>query len=235
MADKKVLITQSNYIPWKGYFDNINQADVFVIFDDMQYTRRDWRNRNYIKTSNGLKWLTIPVEVKGKYYQKINETKIAENNWSKVHVNLIKENYKNAAFYTDMITWIEELYKKAGEMNYLTDVNIYLLKEICKFLNINTEFIDSRWLEMKEDKTGRLVHICKQLNATEYLTGPAAKSYMEHLQFETENIKLTYFNYEGYPEYQQLYPPFQHGVSILDLILNCGSDSEKKLLKNNAI
>jgi hypothetical protein len=229
--DKKIIITQSNYIPWKGYFDNLKQSNVFVIYDDMQYTRRDWRNRNYIKTANGLKWLTIPVEVKGKYYQKINETKIAKNTWSEDHLNLIKENYNKAAYYLDMFSWIEELYKKSGEMNYLTDVNTYLLQEICKFLNIKTEFVDSRKLEIKEDKTGRLVHICKQLNGTEYLTGPAAKNYLEPLEFEKENIRLTYFNYEGYPEYPQLYPPFQHGVSILDLILNCGSESEKKIIK----
>ena len=78
--EKKVLITQSNYIPWKGYFSAISKVDVFVVYDEMQYTKRDWRNRNLIKTPNGLKWLSIPVEVKGKYFQKINETKVSDKN-----------------------------------------------------------------------------------------------------------------------------------------------------------
>ena len=84
---KKVAILQSNYIPWKGYFDMIASVDEFILYDDMQYTRRDWRNRNQIKTAQGLKWLTIPVCVKGKYYQKIRDTEIAKSNWA-IHIYL---------------------------------------------------------------------------------------------------------------------------------------------------
>ena len=91
---KSCIITQSNYIPWKGYFDSINQVDIFVIYDDMQYTKRDWRNRNYIKTPQGLKWLSIPVEVSGKFHQKINETLISDKSWNRSHWESIKQNYK---------------------------------------------------------------------------------------------------------------------------------------------
>ena len=90
MYSKKVAISQSNYIPWKGYFDNIALVDEFVLYDEMQYTKRDWRNRNKLKTNQGLKWLTIPVEVKGKYYQKINETRISDRNWNVKHLNFLK-------------------------------------------------------------------------------------------------------------------------------------------------
>ena len=226
----KVLITQSNYIPWKGYFDNIQQADVFVVFDDMQYTRRDWRNRNYIKTSQGLKWLTIPVEVKGKYFQKINETRISEKDWYQSHLSLIKQNYSKSPFFKEFFPWIESLYANA-QFEYITEVNVFFLKEICGFLGIKTKFMDSREFELGEDKTERLVSICKELNATEYLTGPAAKSYMKEELFEKEQIKLSYFDYEGYREYSQLHPPFEHQVCIWDLILNTGSESRKYISK----
>ncbi len=225
MSENKVIITQSNYIPWKGYFDNIQQADIFVVYDDMQYTRRDWRNRNYIKTPQGLKWITIPVKVSGKYYQKINETVISDQNWVNDHLNQLRQNYNKSACYNETISWIENLYHEVLKKEYLTDINTYLLQEICRFLNIKTRIIDSRQFIMQTDKTDRLVEICKSLNATEYLTGPAAKSYMDESKFEKENIKLTYFNYEGYPEYPQLYPPFEHGVTILDVIFNCGTSS----------
>jgi hypothetical protein len=220
---KKILITQSNYIPWKGYFDNINQADIFVVFDDMQYTRRDWRNRNYIKTPQGLKWLTVPVEVKGKYLQKINETRISEPDWNKNHLMQIKH----------FFPWIEELYLSAT-FEYLTEVNLHFLKAICKFLSIKTEFRDSREFTLKEGKTERLVSICKELKASEYLTGPSAKSYMDESLFGKENITVSYFNYSGYPEYPQLYPPFEHGVCIWDVILNCGNETYKHISRNTS-
>ncbi len=226
----KALITQSNYIPWKGYFDNIQQADVFVVFDDMQYTRRDWRNRNSIKTAQGLKWLTIPVEVKGKYFQKINETKISETNWQQSHLSLIKQNYSKSPFFNELYPWIESLYRNA-EFEYITEVNVFFLKEVCSFLGINTLFLDSREFELQDGKTERLIAVCKKINATEYLTGPSAKSYIQEELFEAEKIKISYFDYEGYPEYKQFYPPFNHHVCIWDLILNTGSESQKYISK----
>jgi hypothetical protein len=228
---KKMILTQSNYIPRKGYFDIIQQAEVLVVFDDMQYTRRDWRNRNYIKTPQGLQWLTITVEVKGKYYQKINETVISDKTWVNDHLKQFRQNYSKAPYYKELMPWVENLYETVSTKDYLTEVNTFLIQEICNFLNIKTKIIDSRQFQLQEDKTARLVDICKVLNATEYLTGPAAKSYMDESQFEKENIKLTYFSYEGYPEYPQLYPPFEHGVTILDVIFNCGKESYKYILK----
>ena len=105
---KKVAISQSNYIPWKGYFDNIAMVDEFVLYDDMQYTKRDWRNRNKIKTANGLHWLSVPVDVKGKYFQKINETKISDPSWSTKHLNSLKHNYSKSKCYKEVIDFIED-------------------------------------------------------------------------------------------------------------------------------
>lgn len=224
----KLLITQSNYIPWKGYFDNIAQSDVVVIYDDMQYTKRDWRNRNYIKTPFGPKWLTIPVEVKGKYLQRVNETVVSDRTWNIKHWDILKQNYQKAEFFSELSPWMEALYMSATYPT-LTEINVLFLKSICSHLNINVEFRDSRDFDLVEGKTERLVAICKQLGATVYLTGPAAKNYMEEDFFARDGIKIEYTDYNGYTEYPQIYPPFSHGVSILDMLFNIGPDSRKYL------
>ncbi|MCY7361588.1 MAG: WbqC family protein [Ignavibacteria bacterium] len=222
---KKIIITQSNYIPWKGYFDSINIADEFVIYDDMQYTRRDWRNRNQIKTYDGLKWLSIPVEVKGKYFQKINETKISEPDWAKNHWNVITHNYKKAEYFSEYKDAFEYLYLNNKE-EYLSKVNYNFIKSICDILDIKTKIIWSSEFKLLEDRNERLIDICKTCGATDYYSGPAAKAYMDLSLFEKENIKVHWFDYSGYPEYNQLNGEFTHAVSILDLIFNEGPDSK---------
>jgi hypothetical protein len=220
----KILITQSNYIPWKGYFDSISMCDIFVIYDDMQYTKRDWRNRNLVKTAQGSKWLSIPVEVKGKYFQKINETQVSDKNWNRSHFDFLKQNYRNAKSYKETIDWVEDLYMNCG-FDLLTDINQYFIEKIMHYLNIHTKIIHSKDFLLAEEKNQRLVNICKDLEGTDYYSGPAAKAYMDESLFEKENIKVHYFNYSGYPEYEQVHPPFEHGVSILDLIFCEGKNS----------
>jgi hypothetical protein len=232
MNTKKILITQSNYIPWKGYFDAINLSDVFVVYDDMQYTKRDWRNRNLIKTAQGLKWLSIPVEVSGKYFQKIRDTKIANKDWRFSHLEIIKQNYKNARCYKQMMEWIEPTYKSCDFL-FLTEVNIHFITAINNFLGINTELKYSSEFQLQEDKTQRLVNICIDSGAGIYYTGPAAKDYMQLEKFEEAGILVEWLDYTGYKEYEQLYPPFEHAVSILDLIFNMGEDSIKQLKSFN--
>lgn len=223
---KKIIITQSNYIPWKGYFDSINIADEFILYDDMQFTRRDWRNRNQIKTRDGIKWLSIPVEVKGKYYQKINETKISEPDWAEKHWNTILHNYSKAKYFNEYKKLFEELYLNNKE-EYLSKVNYNFLKTVCEILGIKTKMIWSEEFNLLEEKTERLVDICKKRGATDYYSGPAAKAYMNEELFEKENIKVHYFDYSGYPEYNQLHGEFTHEVSIIDLIFNEGPNSTK--------
>lgn len=218
---KKVAIVQSNYIPWKGYFDLINSVDEFILYDDMQYTRRDWRNRNKIKTSRGLIWLTIPVQVKGKYFQKIKDTLIQDLDWNKNHWKSIIQNYSRANYFHEYKEFFEELYLNSKD-NYLSQINYKFLSSICKILGIKTKFSWSMDYQIVEGKTERLVALCKQAKATEYLSGPAAKSYMDENLFKQEGIKLNYIDYSEYPEYDQLSPPFEHGVSIIDLIFNEG-------------
>lgn len=231
---KKVIITQSNYIPWKGYFDSINMADAFVIYDDMQYTRRDWRNRNMIKTKDGVKWLTVPVEVKGKYFQKINETRISDKSWAKSHWDTIKHSYSKAKYFDQYRGVIEELYLGCNE-ELLSGVNFRFIKAICDILGIDTPMIWSSEFELLEEKTERLVDICKKLGATDYYSGPAARAYMNEGLFREQNINVHYFDYSGYPVYNQLHGEFTHAVSIIDLIFNEGPESTKFMKSFNRL
>ena len=223
--DKKLLITQSNYIPWKGYFDSINTVDEFVVYDDMQYTKRDWRNRNQIKTPQGLFWLTIPVVVKGKFFQKINETQVSEKNWGNKHWKTIATNYSNAPYFKEYKDVFENLYKDDTFCN-ITDININFIKTINSILGINTKITDSREFEIIDGKTERLIDICKKCNATDYYSGPAAKDYMDEGLFKNNNINVHYFDYSNYSVYPQLFGDFSHFVTILDLIFNTGEKAK---------
>ena len=222
---KKVAISQSNYIPWKGYFDSIACVDEFVLYDDMQYTKRDWRNRNKVKTEQGLKWMTIPVEVKGKYLQKINETLISDKNWNKNHLNILKSHYSKAKCYHEVIDFIESLYRSATQET-ISEINFHFITKICNYLNIKTKIsFSSDYTLLEEGKTERLVDLCSQLNASEYFSGPAAKNYMEESLFNEKGIEVFYFDYSNYPEYEQINGAFEHGVTILDLIFSKGKNA----------
>lgn len=229
MSSKKVAISQSNYVPWKGYFDNIATVDEFIFYDDMQYTKRDWRNRNRIKTPSGLKWMTIPVEVKGKYLQRINETRISNPSWNINHLNLLKQNYKTAKCYKEVIGFIEDLYYNAIQ-SLISEINYHFLSHICAFLDIDTKLsFSNKYTLLEQGKTERLVDLCKQIKGDIYYTGSAAKNYMDEDLFLKQNIEVRYFDYSGYHEYSQLYGDFEHGVSILDLLFNEGSNAKAYL------
>ena len=225
---KKIAILQSNYIPWKGYFDLISSVDEFIIYDEMQYTKNDWRNRNKIKCSNGTTWLTIPVKTEN-LFQKINETLIADKNWHKKHKNSLQTNYAKALKFKENKDFIFDLYDQVSNLQLLSDINYIFLKEICNFLKINTEISFSSKYNIGEGKTERLINICKQAEANLYISGPSAKNYIQENLFLENNIEIKWFEYSNYKEYEQLYPPFEHGVSILDLIFNMGEDAYKYL------
>lgn len=226
---KNVVITQSNYIPWKGYFDAIALADDFVFYDDMQYTKRDWRNRNLIKTENGLKWLTIPVDVKGKFFQKIKDTKVSDKNWSKQHWELIKQSYSKAPFFKEYKDFFEPLYRNM-DLDFLSEINYQFIFSICELLEIKTNFHFSSAFELQEERSERLLHICNVLEGTDYYSGPAAKAYMNEAIFKESVVNVHYFNYSNYPTYEQLHGSFEHGVSIIDLFFNTGKDAKKRML-----
>ncbi len=223
---KKIAIIQSNYIPWKGYFDIINMVDVFVLLDDVQYTIRDWRNRNKIKVPFGdrTKWLTIPIEGKDKHKKLIKEVKVADSKWRKIHWNTIKQFYSKTPYFKEYKDIFEELYLNSHE-EFLSEVNYKFIKAINHILGIDTEIRWSYEFDIVQGKNERLISICKQLNADVYLTGPVAKSYLDENLFAQEGIKVEWMDYSNYPEYPQLYPPFVHAVSIIDLIFNTGKNA----------
>ena len=226
---KKIAILQSNYIPWKGYFDLINMVDEFIFYDDMQYTKRDWRNRNKIKTPQGIHWLTIPVRQEN-LEQKIKDTKIADKKWNIKHWRTIFQNYSKAKYFKDYKDIFEELYLTCDE-EYLSQINYKFITTINEILEIKTKLSWSSEFELVDGQTEKLLGICKDCNADIYLSGPAAKDYFNEELAKQENIKVEWMDYIGYKEYEQLNPPFEHGVTILDLIFNKG-DRAKEFMKS---
>jgi hypothetical protein len=217
-----VAILQPSYLPWLGYFEQIDRSDVFVFYDDVQYDKHGWRNRNKIKTPKGWQWLTVPVY--HNFGQKIYEVKINNNiPWRRKHLKSLQANYARAPYYQTYIKFFEKVYSQHWE--YLVDLNVYLIKQLCEFLGIkNTEFVHSRDLNIKGERTERLVKICQLFGADEYLTGDAAKNYLEEKKFQNANIKVIYQNYR-HPVYPQLFGEFIPYLSVVDLLFNCGPKS----------
>lgn len=223
---KKVAIVQSNYIPWKGYFDLINTVDEFILYDDMQFTRRDWRNRNLIKTPRGLEWLTIPVAVKGRYHQPICDTRISAPDWGARHWETLKHNYARSPFFELYRPVLEPLYRDAVQS--LSAVNHAFLRAICGILGITTRISWSMdYRPLKEGKTERLADLCRRAGGTHYVSGPAARDYIGAEVFAAAGIGLSFFDYAGYPEYPQRFGKFEHGVTVLDLLFNVGPQAGK--------
>lgn len=234
MTDKKIAIVQSSYIPWKGYFDLINRVDKFVLYDDAQYTKNDWRNRNRIKSPSGLMWLTIPVRHTGRFGQKICQVEVADRRWARKHWNSIKTCYGKARYFEEMEPFFMELFQKAGKMDRLSQINLFFIREICGLMGINTKLtfsMNDTFSESPEnngDKNEKLIAILLMAGANVYLSGPAAASYLDESLFEKNGISVKWMDYNGYPKYEQLHPPFEHGVSIVDVLMNVGAKDAPK-------
>ena len=228
-AGKRVAIVQSNYVPWKGYFDLIASVDEFILYDDVQYTRRDWRNRNLIKTAQGLQWLTIPVEVKGKYHQRIRDVRVSDMGWASTHWRTLGHHYARAAHYRETKDAVEGWYAAAGTMELLSEINEQFLRAVCALLRIPTAITRSSDYALAEGRTERLLDLCRQAGAATYLSGPSAREYLDETVFRDAGITVEWMDYGGYREYPQLHPPFEHGVSVLDLLFNTGADARSYL------
>jgi hypothetical protein len=221
---KKVAIVQSNYLPWKGYFDLIAAVDEFIIFDDVQYTRRDWRNRNLIKTPKGTEWLTVPVKTKGNYYQAIRDIEIDGTAWALVHWKALQLNYRRTPFYEEVAALLEPSLR-ARQYSHLSKLNHDIIEAICRYLGVRTIISSSSEYELLTGKSERLAHLCSQAGATEYISGPSARRYLEESVFTERGISVAWFDYDDYPEYPQLWGAFNHHVTILDLLFNCGNEA----------
>lgn len=221
---KKIAILQSNYIPWKGYFDMIAAVDEFILYDDVQFTKNDWRNRNKIKTRNGTQWLSVPV---GQNISRlIREVSLYDASWQGKHWASLSQNYSKAKCYTYIAEELRELYLHR-KYSSLSELNRTFIEFICQKLGITTKISNSWDYKLIDGKTERLVSLCTQAGATEYISGPAAQDYLDESLFNQKNIHVTWFDYLGYPEYPQQWGEFCHAVTALDLLFNCGSESRK--------
>lgn len=219
----RVAVIQSNYIPWKGYFDIIQLADVFITYDVCQYTKNDWRNRNKILTANGPLWLTVPVQSKGNFGQRVCEVRVADSRWATKHWKSILTNYAKSACFEELREPLAKLYQEAGELELLSEVNELFIRGICSILQIRTDILRSVDYQIEGDKNMALLKLLQQVGATEYLSGPSAKMYLDEELFREHGVAVRWMDYCGYPEYTQLCTPFTHAVSVLDLLLNEGA------------
>jgi hypothetical protein len=222
----KCVILQPSYIPWRGYFDLILQADVFVFYEDVQYDKHGWRNRNRIKTHQGPIWLTIPVFSKGAVSQHVCINQIEINNrqpWNSKHLSTLQQAYSKAPYFNRYTDMLEGFYRNPPQM--LADFNIDLSIALARELGIHhTRFIRSSDLKVEGQKTDRLIAILEKLGADHYISGPSARDYIEPQKFAAAGIQLTYMHY-NYPEYPQLYPPYDPRLSILDLLFMTGREA----------
>ena len=223
MPPKRVAILQSNYIPWKGYFDIIHDVDEFIFDDDLQYTPRNWRNRNRIKTANGPVWLTIPVGDSER--RLISEVELPNDGWGLEHWRRIEAWYRRAPHFG---TYRELLRDTLLDPKWrlLSDLNQHLIRLIShQLLGITTRFVSSRDLAPGDTKKQeRVLALMRNTGGGVYVSGPTAKSFLEPQRFEAAGMELEWKQYE-YPEYEQLYPPFRHDVTILDLLFHAGPDA----------
>jgi hypothetical protein len=229
MSRKRVAIVQSSYIPWKGYFDLIRAADEFILLDDVQFTRRDWRSRNRIKTQHGLAWLTIPVRTKGLYHQRIQDTYVADPRWGETHWATLRANYARAPFFREYEEKIAALYVPRSGDERLSDVNVRFITAACALLGITTPITWSTDHGAPAGKNERLIELCRKAGADEYLSGPSAREYIDEAQFTAAGIQVRFVDYGGYREYPQPWPPFEHHVSVLDLLFSVGPDAPQYL------
>lgn len=231
-----IVIIQSNYIPWRGYFAMIAQADELILLDSVQYTRNDWRNRNIIKTPMGPQWLTIPIE--RRFPQSIDQARIAAADWAERHIRAFEHNYRRAGAFDETAAWLFPSLRTVAGFPLLTQVNAHLISEICRRLGIDRPIrrctdIAPREALANMEPTERLIHLCSLLRATRYLSGPAARDYLLVDRFKQAGIEVEWMDYGGMPEYPQCWDGFEPRVSIIDLLLNCGASSPL-FLKNRS-
>ena len=225
----KCVILQPFYIPWRGYFHQIQKADIFIFFDDVQYEKRGWCSRNRIKTANGTQWLSIPVLNKGSIIQNtpINEIEIdkSQNLWREKHRKTLRQSYGKAPFFAKYEQLLSDFYERDDQL--LADLTIDLTVALARELGIEkTKFRRASEFAASGVKTGRLLFLLEKIGATHYITGAAAKSYIEEEKFKEAKIELEYMSYD-YPEYEQFYPPFDGRVSILDTLFMKGGEAGK--------
>ena len=230
----KVVVLQSSYIPWKGYFDLMKSADLFVVYDSVQYTKNDFRNRNRLKGPNNNVWLTIPVVTSGRLNQRIDEASVVDGHWARKHWMTVTQALGKRPHFEQYRKDWEQWYTEAGDLKFLHDINLLFLKGMAHQLSISTPIVNSSEFNVSinssnSSATERLVDLCRAAGTTTYISGPAGLNYLELDQFRDAGISVALINYSEYPNYPQLNTPFIHQVSALDLLANAGGEASVHL------
>lgn len=191
----KVAILQSNYFPWLGYFELINYVDLFVIYDNVQFTKNDWRNRNRIQSSNGPIWLSVPCKTAGKLGQAINDVEVLNSNWPHKHMNAVANSYAHSPGVDALKEHVLPMFESFQGLTKLTEINELTLRAVCNLLNIQTNLIRLQELPSVSDKSERLAHICESFSAKTYVSGPAGLSYLNTDALSSRGIDLEIFDY----------------------------------------
>ena len=221
------MVLQPAYLPWLGFFDQMRRADVFVLYDDVQYDKHGWRNRNRIKTQHGPAWLTVPVRHSGLGWPRLDEVVIDNRQpWARKHIASLRQAYARAPFQAALLPALEELLKQPWER--LLDLNLATMDLLVRRLGIHTPVRRSSELGIGGDRNERLVRLCQHFGARTYLSGNAAQPYLDVALFEQQGIAVRWHDYE-HPVYPQLHGAFVPYLSALDLLLNCGPDSRAVL------
>ena len=220
----KVTVIQSNYIPWRGYFDIMHDADVFVFYDDVQYTVNDWRNRNRVKTANGVVWLTIPVGDQND--RRICDVVLRDQTWSRKHWMTIEQTYRSAPGFARYREFFRSIYSRSWES--LSGLNQTMIRAIAgDLLGIRTQILDSRDFDLQGKGSDRLLMLLKKMGATDYISGPSARSYLDAESYARNGVRVHWKDYSSYPQYPQLHGAYAPDLSIVDLLMNCGEDSPR--------
>lgn len=220
-----VSIHQPDYLPWLGFFDKISLCDVFVLLDNVQFSKNYFTNRNKIRTSQEWTWLTVPVLTKGKSDQKIDEVKInniSEKRWAEKQWKSIEQNYRKAPFFSEHADFFYQLYSK--EWDSLTELNKTIIYYLVDAFGIKTRICEVAEIGAKGNGTGLLFDICQALGANTYLSGAFGKEYLDETLFTNHGIKVIYQEFL-HPEYKQVFEPFIPNMSAIDLIFNYGNQS----------
>ena len=227
----KIAVMQPTFIPWVGYFALIHYVDKFVFLDNVQFDRRSWQQRNRIANGEKVLWITVPVKKKNLLSQNISDVLINDSKFKKKHLGTIRQSYSKSLYFNEFYNFFDKLLTK--EFLRLSDLNIFIIKEICKILKINTSFEIAQNLKSTGKKDQLLANICHELRATEYITVEGAKNYIENSQeFKKKNIPVNFFNYNQI-KYKRGNAKFIPNLSIIDLIFNCGYET-KKLITNGS-
>jgi len=232
---KRVAVLQSNYIPWRGYFDIIGLVDEFVIYDIVQFTKRDWRNRNRIKTAGGLRWLTIPVATAGAYHQTIADTRVTDRTWAETHWRSLEHAYARAPHFDRYRDRWAAHYRTCADHHRLSTVNRFLIEQVASELGLGTTITDAADYAPAGDRNDRLIEICRAAGATTYVSGPRATSYLDTARFAEAGITVEYMDYAGYEPYPQMHGDFEPSVTVLDLLFNTGPDAPGHLLSTSRV